>query len=261
MLSVLGIDAAWTPSNPSGFALAAEINGRWQLLRASRSIYDFCKDLTFEPQSGLDIRACLAACESLNGSRPNLVAVDMPLSRDPIVERRPADSAISVAYGSRHCSTHSPSSQRPGAISDNFTKAATEVGYPLVTGGVPSFGLIEVYPHPALVELTGAARRLPYKVGNTRKYWPDLAPAERQASLLLVWGQILAALDQRVLNVASILGPPPSLGARSADFKGYEDALDAVVCAWVGIEAMSGRAISFGNDRGAIWVPKSHRVS
>jgi hypothetical protein len=34
-------------------------------------------------------------------------------------------------------------------------------GYPLLTNMMAPVGLIEVYPHPALVELVGASIRLP----------------------------------------------------------------------------------------------------
>jgi predicted RNase H-like nuclease len=36
-------------------------------------------------------------------------------------------------------------------------------GYSLRTDTIARLGVIEVYPHPALVELAGAAERLPYK--------------------------------------------------------------------------------------------------
>ena len=34
-----------------------------------------------------------------------------------------------------------------------------------------------------------------------------------------------------------------------------EDALDAVVCAWVGVCALEGRAKAYGDPDSAIWVP------
>ena len=38
--------------------------------------------------------------------------------------------------------------------------------------------------------------------------------------------------------------------------KNLEDALDALVCAWTGIQILRGRAVAYGDDAGAIWVPK-----
>jgi predicted RNase H-like nuclease len=43
---------------------------------------------------------------------------------------------------------------------------------------------------------------------------------------------------------------------RGRALKAYEDQLDAVVCAYVAIAALEGRAESYGDDVSAIWVPK-----
>jgi predicted RNase H-like nuclease len=42
-----------------------------------------------------------------------------------------------------------------------------------------------------------------------------------------------------------------------AHLKRYEDALDALVCAWVGVCALNGSARAYGDDAAAIWVPSS----
>jgi hypothetical protein len=44
----------------------------------------------------------------------------------------------------------------------------------LQTLTIASPALIEVYPHPALVELAGAVERLPYKAAKVSAYWPKL---------------------------------------------------------------------------------------
>jgi hypothetical protein len=61
--------------------------------------------------------------------------------------------------------------------------------------------LVEVYPHPALMTLTGADYRLPYKVSRSRKYWPDSTPAERRTNLLTQFKRILAALKAEIRDV------------------------------------------------------------
>jgi predicted RNase H-like nuclease len=145
---------------------------------------------------------------------------------------------------------------RPGPISDNLRIAAEVNGYPLVTRNPVISGLIEVYPHPALVELTGADRRLPYKHGNRSKYWPTLSGPERIRALLAVWDRIISALEQELDQVAAKL-PMPATNASPATLKAFEDMLDAVVCAWVGIKALEGNAIPYGDEHSAIWIPKS----
>ena len=37
--------------------------------------------------------------------------------------------------------------------------------------------------------------------------------------------------------------------------KRYEDALDALVCAWVGTRYVEGHADHYGDDDAAIWIP------
>jgi predicted RNase H-like nuclease len=116
-------------------------------------------------------------------------------------------------------------------------------------------GLIEVYHHPALVELTNAQKRLPYKASRVRQYWPDLAPAERRARLYREWCEIVEKLDAEIAGVSAAL-PQLEIDASGVSIMACEDTLDAIICAWVGIRALQGRATPFGDDQSAIWVPK-----
>jgi predicted RNase H-like nuclease len=111
----------------------------------------------------------------------DLVAVDMPLSREPITSRRASDRAVNAAYSERWCSTHTPSAVRPGKISDRLREDFELVGYPLRTTSGAAPGLLEVYPHPALVELAMSEKRLTYKRGKARDYWPDLVSSARRS--------------------------------------------------------------------------------
>lgn len=61
-------------------------------------------------------------------------------------------------------------------------------------------------------------RRLPYKVARRQRYWPAASPAAR--------------------------------------LKGIEDALDAVVCAWVACEHLAGRTQPYGDRDATIWLPR-----
>jgi predicted RNase H-like nuclease len=38
--------------------------------------------------------------------------------------------------------------------------------------------------------------------------------------------------------------------------KRFEDAIDALVCAWVGAQYLKGNALPYGDIAGAIWIPK-----
>ena len=114
--------------------------------------------------------------------------------------------------------------------------------------------MVEIYPHPALITLTGAGYRLPYKVGRSRKYWPGSTPAERRASLIDQFGGILHALEDEIGEIH--LDPPDATSAISTSgLKRYEDSLDALVCAWVGAKYLEGTVVPYGDDTAAIWVP------
>jgi predicted RNase H-like nuclease len=264
MRTVLGIDAAWTLTNPSGVALVEETPVGWRL-RAVESSYDGFHalaggappDASRPTGSRPDAGRLLATCRNLTGRFPDLVAVDMPLSRLPIVGRRLCDRLVSSAWGARKCATHSPSAVRPGRISDELRGEFEAAGYVLWTresAAKAGPGLIEVYPHPALVELTGAASRLPYKAGKTKGYWPDLDPRGRRERLFAQWLAIVEALDAEIAGVQSAF-PEIAEGASGFALKAHEDKLDAVVCAWVGARVLRGRANAFGDADAAIWIP------
>ena len=252
---VLGIDAAWTAHNPSGVALAVEATGGWRLaaLAPSYSAFEALGGASGEGGAP-HARRLLVAARRLAGRPVDLVAVDMPLARSPIIGRRPSDIGISKAYGARKASTHSPSEVRPGRISDELRAGFETEGYRLATEAFIGPALIEVYPHPALIEFLGERYRLEYKAGKTLTYWPKLAAAERRERLLEVWRTLLAALETRIAGVQAAL-PLPAPEIVGAKLKALEDQLDAVICAAVGIAVLNGEARAIGDADSAIWVP------
>ncbi|MBY3155234.1 DUF429 domain-containing protein [Rhizobium laguerreae] len=260
MRAVLGIDAAWTATEPSGVALAISNGGRWKLAGVASSYAVFGQPRTLHRARGSspDIPSLLRAAETLAGHPVDLVAVDMPLSHEPITCRRTSDQAVSLAYGGRWAGTHNPNPERPGKIGETLTNGLKAAGYPLLTTEIASRGVIEVYPHPALVELANAEKRLPYKIGKIREYWRDKTPAERKELLVDIWKVIIDLLEQEMDGVEEAL-LPPQVTARGHELKAFEDALDAVVCAWVGIMALEGKAVPFGDEISAIWIPQGTR--
>jgi predicted RNase H-like nuclease len=261
MRAVLGIDAAWTLTQPSGVALAIESGKGWHLLATASSYQRFfalagkCQ-LAEEPPTGSppNAAALLAAASTLCGRRVDLVAIDMPLAHSPIIGRRLSDDAVSRAYGARKCGTHTPSGARPGRVSDDLKQAFEQAGYPLRTNNCSAPGIIEVYPHPALVELAAAAERLPYKASKVRSYWRSATSSERRALLYQQWSVIVALLDGEIAGVRSSM-PVLEMTASGREIKAYEDQLDAIVCAWVAIRVLDGRAKSYGDSQSAIWIP------
>jgi predicted RNase H-like nuclease len=179
MRAVLGIDAAWTLSQPSGVAVMNETSNGWRLIAAEASYQRFhalANGLHPEERpkgSQPEPKELLSSSRKLCGRPVDLVGIDMPLALAPIVGRRGCDNAVSKAYGARKCGTHTPAT-RPGPVSDDLTRGFMEAGYPLLTRIAARPGVIEVYPHPALVELAGAPERLRSRhrrfapIGDTR---------------------------------------------------------------------------------------------
>ena len=260
--AVLGIDAAWTATQPSGVALVEETDNGWRLLAVEASYQRFLSLASgsapeSRPSGSIpDASELLQASTILFGQAIDLVAIDMPMSLKRIVGRRESDNKVSREFGAKKCGTHSPSAVRPGRISDTLRKDFAAAGYELQTAKIAIHGLIEVYPHPALVELANAKERLTYKAGRSRNYWPYLTPSERQIELHREWSKIISLLDSKISGVATRFKSFRK-GTSGIEMKATEDMLDAVICAWVAICALEGTAKPYGDEKSAIWIPVS----
>ena len=165
--AVLGIDAAWTITGPSGVALAIETANGWRLVAAEASYDHFLERARGaapgdeRPRGACpDAGALVGAARLLCGRALACVAVDMPLGPDPIVGRRRCDNLVSSLYGARKAAAHSPSAAQPGPISDALRADFAAFDLEVCTAP-PADGLIEVYPHAALIAFMGAPERLP----------------------------------------------------------------------------------------------------
>ena len=265
---VLGIDAAWTTHNPSGVALVQRAAEGWQCLALAPSYDSFLAIAAGEPLdtsrkaqgSEPDPAALLEACQKLAGQAVDCVSVDMPLATTPITSRRAADTAIASRFGPKGCAVHSPSAERPGAIADQLRERLAELGVPLHTTTPARQGpaLIECYPHVALLALLNRDYRVPYKVSRSAQYWKAEQPSinERIRRLLAEFTAIHQALSQRISAIPLSLPQAHEVTTLSS-LKPVEDMLDALICAWIGIEHLEGRTIGLGDATAAIWVPAS----
>lgn len=271
MPAILGIDAAWTTHAPSGVALIETTPAGWHCVAVAPSYAAF-SDLAQgipvawdAPQKGTPIAPDMllpAAEQLLQRAEPiTVIAVDMPIARIPIVGYREADRQLSAAYSSRGCSVHSPTPTRPGSLSEHLRDSFTNTGFCVATSqtpvGTPKI-LLEVYPHPALLSLLQLSYRFAYKVSKSRRYWPHLSLAERFHKLLDAFQQILQALQTAGISNIALPLPSGTHISSLAHLKRYEDALDALVCAWVGSQYLIGRAHAYGDHIAAIWVPSTY---
>ena len=130
-------------------------------------------------------------------------------------------------------------------------------GYPLSTReGEPTAApcTIEVYPHPALLSLLDRDYRVPYKYGRSLRYWPGRSVRDRIGLLLDEFAAIEQALRSELGSTGLQLPPAKEVKSLSG-LKRHEDVLDALVCTWVGVRFLEGRATAYGNADSAIWVP------
>jgi len=264
MRVVLGIDAAWTDKNPSGVAVATEEAEGWRLKGAFPSVEHFLAEAHKKPApekpSGGVGQACdlLEATRAMAGRLPDLVAIDMPMALEPITTRRASDEALSRAYGAKWCAAHSPNAQRPGPISDHLREGFGEAGFPLCITEIATPGVIEVYPHPALVELCDEPKRLPYKVGKLRSYWPDSKPEHRRLLLSGEWSSIGTVLEPYLQGAGDFCN---TFELTPKQLKAQEDMIDAIICCICAIRALDGGAKPLaGDELSAIWVPMADPV-
>ncbi len=268
MTSILVLDPAWTLTEPSGVALVTnDSSPSWRCVAVAPSYAHFIDlaegtavDWSVKPLGAVpSARDLISSSEILlGGTKVDLVTIDMPVSLEPITARRAADSAVSKTWGNKGAATHSPSSVRPGALSDQLREEFGELDFPLgttemVVGTTPA--LLEVYPHPALIVLMRENFRLEYKISRASKYWPKkaLTPGERREKIVSIWWKILTALGDEITDINVPLRE--LVFTTNTAMKRYEDAIDALVCAWVGIKYLDRMCCSYGDASGAIWTP------
>lgn len=264
---MLGIDAAWTVTEPSGVALIEAIDGRWSCRALAPSYEQFIRlargipvDWAGTPRGSTPAVADLVrAAERLSLKRQpvHLVAIDMPLSLAPLTGRRAADRAVTSQFARRYCGTHSPTLERPGEWGATLTRSFVAAGYPLATTTADldqGRHLLEVYPHPALLALLTVPMRFEYKASRSARFWPNASVAERVQRLLEAFRAIEAALRRR-LGPTLLPLPEFTPAITLSRLKRYEDALDALVCCWIGTECLARRFVPYGDATSAIWCP------
>ena len=96
--------------------------------------------------------------------------------------------------------------------------------------------------------------RLEYKAAKTSRYWPELGIKQRKQKLFYIYKSILAKLGQYITSIPDFL-PEDFEAMTFSALKRFEDAIDALVCGWVGVEYFNNNVMAYGDKTGAIWVP------
>jgi predicted RNase H-like nuclease len=223
MLSVIeatfiGIDLAWrSEKNPSGGAV----------LRGDRH----CARLMDLPVSLGSSQAVLSYIED-HATASTCVAIDAPLIIGNRTGQRPCETLIGKQYGARHASCHSSNlSLYPQAASVHLASQLVSRGFrhaPDLTNSENQRVILEVYPHPALVELFRLPSIIKYKKGNIAQkrsgQW-ELQARLREISSFAPPLESTPRLSEFLATNTNSLG--------GAKLKAHEDGLDAIVCAYI----------------------------
>jgi predicted RNase H-like nuclease len=254
---ILGVDAAWTNKEPSGVSLIRYSDDSLpELIRVGRSYEEFCNgkiQWSNSPNGSLpNFREILNSFEE----QVDIIALDIPLSPEPITGRRTSDNMISAKYGKFGASTHTPNIDRPGEVAITIYQQLTELGFEWAYEFSEEPSFIEVYPHTAIIELFSFKYRFPYKISKKGKYWPEASPQMRNRNIISNLQELKGRLQFEVKNVESFLVDLDQEKQYSTRFlKGYEDLLDSIISALVGYYYATQSAVAYGNDKGTIWVP------
>jgi len=217
---LVGVDLAWSAHRASG-VLALNWDGTsarpmaWDALTGVGAVVDFIARTV--------------------GGGPALVAVDAPLLVPNETGTRPGDRALSREYRQREAGAYPANRRRlgPDVVGEVLVAKLRDHGFtlsPLVRRRAEVRQVVEVYPHPAQVELFGLPKTLKYKAR------PGRTPEARWAELRTL-RDLLGTLARREppLRAKGLLEDLDPWGLRGRSLKRVEDLLDALVCAYVAL--------------------------
>lgn len=218
-MKFLGIDLGWK-SQPSGLCYLELINGKLELQDLDR------KDAIADILVWID--NCVKAEESA------IIAVDAPTLIPNATGSRLPDKLTHKYFGKYHAGCY------PANLGLAFAPRTVDFGLALESRGflhAPTMEVqrlgryqIEVFPHPAIVQLFGLERILKYKKGKV---------GDRHVELTKLYSYIKDILPtlEPSLKVNKAFYDGEMLLARNCTgkiLKALEDKLDSVICAYVG---------------------------
>ncbi len=215
-MKFIGIDLGWK-SQPSGLCYLELIDGHLHLLSLDR--IELVADVLF----------WLDNCVQLEDNA--IVAVDAPTIIPNHTGTRLPDKLTHKYFGRYHAGCY------PANLSLAFADRTVGFGLELENRGfshAPEITpqklgryQIEVFPHPAIVELFNLPLILKYKKGRL---------LERRLELIKLHKYIVEVLPtfQPALNLNSNPGLFAEIPTTGAALKALEDKLDSIVCAYVG---------------------------
>jgi predicted RNase H-like nuclease len=185
------------------------------------------------------------------------VAIDAPLIINNPDGQRKCETEISKFYGDRHASCHTSNlSLYPNADSVRLASDLLSRGFVHAPSAGPGDKrvMLEVYPHPALLELYCLPTILKYKKGRVaerRTGQRELQKKIRELSYFALPLELTSKLAEFLATDTNSL--------RGGELKANEDQLDAIVCAYIAYHFCvlgKSRTHQFGDvSSGYIMVP------
>lgn len=240
-MKIIGIDLAWqSETNTTALAVG---------------------NLADEIFNISDVYASLTSLDSIKDTINNEqnvqgLSIDAPLIINNVTGQRDCERELSQEYGARYASCHaSNTTLYPNAASTTLAQSLSKAGYFHLGNPEKEKWQIECYPHPALIEIFNLPERLPYKKGTVAKKKQGqvnlanhLKSLESSAILKLTFDDTCTAfLDEDHIRLQA-----------GSSLKQNEDALDSIVCAYIGaLYASMITHKTFGNiETGYIYVPQ-----
>ena len=229
-MRLVGVDPAWKPeANGSAIAVGRLHDATLEVEQLHGAVFGLSR-----------VAATILAAD------PDGVAIDGPLIIENETGRRACEQALSKVYAAKHAGCHTCNNALyPDAAVVGLSRQLRGAGYRHLGVAPADRFQIEVYPHPALIEIFGLPRRLLYKKGNV--------DSKRG-------GQIALASLLRRLEASSVLvlKVPDALEAhlhaqtisqlKGKALKANEDALDSLICLYVcGLYAIGTSMRVFGD--------------
>ncbi|MEH2374750.1 DUF429 domain-containing protein [Nostoc sp.] len=225
-MKFIGIDLGWR-SQPSGLCCLEWIDGQLQLLDLDR------KEAIADILTWLD--------QTVKPDEPAIIAVDAPTIIPNATGSRLADKLSHKYFGKYHAGCYPANQNLPFADRTiNFGLELESRGFahaPTIEPQKLGRYQIEVFPHPAIVNLFNLERILKYKKGRL---------SDRRLELIKLYNYIVDTLPSlspslRSLRLCGSLRQaagastfPSEIPTTGATLKATEDKLDSLICAYIG---------------------------
>ncbi len=215
-MKFIGIDLGWK-SQPSGLCSLEWIDGQLQLLDLDR------KDAIADILTWID--------QTVKLDEPAIIAVDAPTLIPNTTGSRLPDKLSHKYFGKYHAGCYPANQNLPFAERTiNFGLELESRGFahaPTIEPQKLSRYQIEVFPHPAIVNLFNLERILKYKKGRL---------SDRRLELIKLQNyllDILPSISPPLRSLHLCRSFPSEIPTTGAALKATEDKLDSLICAYV----------------------------